>query len=66
MTLQEFQKKIPAIKSQLDGGAKKVVIVDGPQGPTGKTTAVKALRNTGIQAFEEYEVIRVTLDTRLW
>lgn len=65
MTLQEFQKKIPTIKDQLNGGAKKIVIVDGPQGPTGKTTAVKALRNAGIEAYEEYEVIRVTLDVHL-
>lgn len=65
MTLQEFQKKIPTIKRQLNGGEKKIVIVDGPQGPTGKTTAVKALRNAGIEAYEEYEVVRVTLDVHL-
>ncbi|EPH89675.1 hypothetical protein D922_03408 [Enterococcus faecalis 06-MB-DW-09] len=33
----------------------KPVLVSGAQGPKGKTTLVKLLRENGIQAFEEWE-----------
>lgn len=35
------------------------VLVSGEQGPIGKTTLVKLLRERGIQAFEEWEFERI-------
>ena len=41
MTFAQFKKAIPGIKRKMQGWPYKVIIVDGPQGPTGKTTAAK-------------------------
>lgn len=65
MNLEELKKKIPAIKRQLDGGEKQIVIVDGPKTPTGKTTATKMLAAAGVTVYEEYQVLRITLDACL-
>ena len=43
----------------------KVIIVDGPQGPTGKTTAAKILRDQGLPVYEDWEVLHITLDALL-
>ena len=66
MTLQDVKKKIPAIQRQLNGGQKKIVVIDGPSGPTGKTTAARLLADTGIPVYEEYQVIRITMDEPLF
>lgn len=60
MTLQDVKKKIPSIQRQLNGGQKKIVVIDGPSGPTGKTTAARILADAGIPVYEEYQVIRIT------
>lgn len=62
MTLQDVKKKIPAIQRLLNGGQKKIVVIDGPSGPTGKTTAARLLADAGIPVYEEYQVIRITMD----
>ena len=62
LTLQDVKKKIPAIQRLLNGGQKKIVVIDGPSGPTGKTTAARLLADAGIPVYEEYQVIRITMD----
>lgn len=62
MTLQDVKKKIPAIQRQLNGGQKKIVVIDGPSGPTGKTTAARLLTDAGIPVYEGYQVLRITVD----
>lgn len=64
-SLQDVKKKIPAIQRQLNGGQKKIVVIDGPSGPTGKTTAARILADAGIPVYEEYQVIRITMDEPL-
>lgn len=66
MTLQDVKKKIPSIQRQLNGGQKKIVVIDGPSGPTGKTTAARILDDAGIPVYEEYQVIRITMDEPLF
>lgn len=66
LTLQDVKKKIPAIQRQLNGGQKKIVVIDGPSGPTGKTTAARILADAGIPVYEEYQVIRITMDEPLF
>ncbi|EPH88556.1 hypothetical protein D921_02868 [Enterococcus faecalis F01966] len=34
----------------------------GAQGPTGKTTLINCLRKQGIQAFEAWEFLTITLN----
>lgn len=62
LTLQDVKKKIPAIQRQLNGGQKKIVVIDGPSGPTGKTTAARLLADAGVPVYEEYQVLRITMD----
>ncbi|EGO9068943.1 hypothetical protein DW615_11655 [Enterococcus faecalis] len=38
------------------------IIVKGAQGPTGKTTLINCLRKQGIQAFEAWECLTITLN----
>ncbi|EPH69942.1 hypothetical protein [Enterococcus faecalis] len=38
------------------------IIVTGEQGPTGKTTLVKCLRDQGFQAFETWECLTIMLN----
>lgn len=66
LNLQEVKGKIPAIQRQLNGGQKKIVVIDGPSGPTGKTTAARILADAGIPVYEEYQVIRITMDEPLF
>ena len=61
MTLRQLEKSIPAIRRQLNSGEKKIVIIDGQAGPTGKTTAMHALQDAGIPAYEEYQVLHITV-----
>lgn len=51
------------LKGALKAGA--VVVVDGPQGSTGKTTLVEVLRRKGHRAFEfgEFRILDVECDT---
>ena len=51
MTFEELKKELPTIKQKLESGECKVVSIDGPQGPTGKTTAASFLREQGIPVF---------------
>ena len=44
MTFAQFKKTIPRIKKKMQGWPYKAIIIDGPQGPTGNTTAAKLLR----------------------
>lgn len=62
MTLQDVKKKISSIQRQLNGGQKKIVVIDGPSGPTGKTTAARLLADAGIQVYEDYQVMHITVD----
>lgn len=66
MDLQQLEKAIPTIKRQLEGGEKGIVVIDGPEGPTGKTTASRMLAAAGIPVYEEYQVLRITLDAYLF
>lgn len=65
MTFAQFKKAIPGIKRKMQGWPYKVIIVDGPQGPTGKTTAAKILRDQGLPVYEDWEVLHITLDALL-
>lgn len=38
------------------------IIVTGLNGPTGKTTLIKCLRDQGFQAFETWECLTITLN----
>ncbi|GAB2553469.1 hypothetical protein [Gracilibacillus alcaliphilus] len=38
------------------------ILVQGPQGPTGKSTFVKYLRERGVNASEKHEFMTFTLD----
>lgn len=44
-------------KEQIESAIKenKPILVTGPQGPTGKTTLVRFLKENGIAAYEEWE-----------
>lgn len=65
MTFEQLKKAIPRIKRKMQGWPYKVIVVDGPQGPTGKTTAAKLLREQGLTVYEDWEVLHVTLDALL-
>lgn len=65
MTFAQFKKTIPRIKKKMQGWPYKAIIIDGPQGPTGKTTAAKLLREQGLTVYEDWEVLHVTLDALL-
>ena len=43
----------------------KTILIRGTQGPTGKTTLCRLLREHGIAAVEEKDVYEVSLDTPL-
>lgn len=43
MTFEELKKELPTIKRKIESGEYSVVIIDGPQGPTGKATAANVL-----------------------
>lgn len=43
----------------------KTVLIRGAQGPTGKTTLCRVLREHGVAAVEEKDVYEVILDTPL-
>lgn len=43
----------------------KTILIRGTQGPTGKTTLCRLLREHGIAAVEEKDVYEVILDTPL-
>lgn len=59
MTVEELKKEIPTIKQKLESGEYRVVSIDGPQGPTGKTTAANLLRSEGIPVYEEWQLFDV-------
>ena len=59
MTVEELKKKIPEIKQKLENGEYRVVSIDGPQGPTGKTTAAKLLRTEGLPVYEEWQLFNI-------
>ena len=54
MTFAQFKKTIPHIKKKMQGWPYKAIIIDGPQGPTGKTTAAKLLREQGLTVYEDW------------
>lgn len=43
----------------------KTILIRGAQGPTGKTTLCRVLREHGVAAVEEKDVYEVILDTPL-
>lgn len=61
MTVAELKKELPTIKQKIESGEYSVVIIDGPQGPTGKTTAANFLRSNGIPVFEEWQMYYVRI-----
>lgn len=61
MTFEELKKELPAIKQKIESGEYSVVIIDGPQGPTGKTTAANFLRNNGVPVFEEWQMLNIQI-----
>jgi Flp pilus assembly CpaF family ATPase len=38
------------------------IIIDGPQGPTGKTTLCRLINDNGGVAYEAYQTLRIVLD----
>ena len=61
MTFEELKKELPAIKQKIESGEYSVVIIDGPQGPTGKTTAANFLRDNGVPVFEEWQMLNIQI-----
>ena len=61
MTFEELKKELPAIKQKIESGEYSVVIIDGPQGPTGKTTAANFLRDNGVPVFEEWQMYYIRI-----
>lgn len=61
MTVEEIKKELPAIKQKIESGEYKVVSIDGPQGPTGKTTAANFLRSEGVPVFEEWQMFNIQI-----
>jgi len=61
MTYEELKKELPVIKQKLESGEYSVVSIDGPQGPTGKTTAANFLREQGVPVFEEWQMLNVQI-----
>lgn len=61
MTFEELKKELPAIKQKIESGEYSVVSIDGPQGPTGKTTAANFLREQGIPVFEEWQLFNLQI-----
>lgn len=61
MTFEELKKELPTIKRKIESGEYSVVIIDGPQGPTGKTTAANFLRDNGIPVFEEWQMFYIRI-----
>lgn len=51
---------IERLKDAIELG--QTIIIAGPQGPTGKTTLVKYLRERGVNVLEEHEVQTFTLN----
>ncbi|MEK4148959.1 hypothetical protein NST02_18010 [Robertmurraya sp. FSL W8-0741] len=43
----------------------RVFLINGPQGPTGKTTLAKWLRKQGYKVYEEFEMQRIELNKKL-
>lgn len=43
----------------------KPILVDGPQGPTGKTTLCQALRDAGVVAYEKWTMYEVILEKEI-
>ena len=41
------------------------IIISGKQGPTGKTTLTKILREYGITVYEEWECLKIVLNKRI-
>lgn len=61
MTFEELKKELPTIKQKIESGEYSVVIIDGPHGPTGKTTAANFLRNNDIPVFEEWQMYYIRI-----
>lgn len=61
MTFEELEKELPTIKQKIESGEYSVVSIDGPQGPTGKTTAANFLREQGIPVFEEWQMFNLQI-----
>ena len=61
MTFEELKKELPAIKQKIESGEYSVVIIDGPQGPTGKTTAANFLRDNGVPVFEKWQMLNIQI-----
>lgn len=61
MTFEELKKELPTIKQKIESGEYKVVSIDGPQGPTGKTTAANFLRSRDIPVFEEWQMLNIQI-----
>ncbi len=61
MTFEELKKELPTIKQKIESGEYSVVIIDGPQGPTGKTTAANFLRDNGVPVFEEWQMLDIQI-----
>ena len=41
------------------------ILIDGPQGPTGKTTLCQALRDAGVIAYEKWTMHEVILENEV-
>ena len=54
-------------KEQIEYAIKenKPILVTGPQGPTGKTTLIRFLKESGITAYEEWECEFINLNVPL-
>lgn len=61
MTFEELKKELPTIKQKIESGECSVVIIDGPQGPTGKTTAANFLRDNGVLVFEDWQTYYIRI-----
>ena len=57
------KEQMPVVRFAKKYGYK--IIVSGPQGPTGKTTVTRILRNLGIDACEKYLTMEIEVDKPL-
>lgn len=59
LTKQQQKDITKAIKSGTP------IIISGKQGPTGKTTLARTLREYGVTAYEEWECTKIVLNKKI-
>lgn len=62
-SLLDNQQLVQLAQSMKD--KEQIIIIAGPQGPTGKTTLANYLKSQGYKAYEEWEVQKFYLNKKL-